>query len=266
MAKKSKENKIVFGTDVEDFTPPENLNSEKQIKNKKLFWFFTDERFLKISGVLFIITSVFLLFSFIGFFSSWQADQSIVRHISFSRLTEINPQVAKNFMGLLGAWFGYIFIYKGFGIAAIAVVPVLFALGVLLITSVQPIPILKTLKYSLFTGVWLSITLGFFTDNYNPVYAGAFGFFGSKYLVTVAGNLGTLIIITGYALIFLIAVFNIKIYPIKIKQTAPDKNDNTAVLNTDDNLQEIPDEALQPLNPDDFILKKLIRKLQMMKK
>jgi hypothetical protein len=64
MAKKIKENKILFG-DVNDFTEPDE-QKEKPTKNPtkgslKLFSFLNDERFLKSLGITMILFSLFLL-------------------------------------------------------------------------------------------------------------------------------------------------------------------------------------------------------------
>lgn len=266
MAKKAKENKVIFGTTVNDFVEPEKEDVKRPPKTKKQDgkWlaFLANERFIKSVGVVFILSAIFILLAGISFFLTWQSDQSLINNLSFGMLTQINPEISKNIMSIVGAWVSYVIIYKGFGVAALAVVPILFGIGTFLAVSVQPFPILKTLKYSFFGVIWFSLLLGFIMGNKYPVWAGNFGYFGSLYLITLFGKAGTLLLLLGYAVVFLIAAFNIKLYQPKIN-TIPsheiahnDDLSNKAIIpNT---LDEPVEEPLPALNPDDFTLKEIV--------
>jgi S-DNA-T family DNA segregation ATPase FtsK/SpoIIIE len=266
MAKKAKENKVIFGTTVNDFVEPEKEDVKKPPKNKKQDgkWlaFLANERFIKSVGVVFILSAIFILLAGISFFLTWQSDQSLINNLSFGMLTQINPEISKNIMSIIGAWVSYVIIYKGFGVAALAIVPILFGIGAFLAVSVQPFPIVKTLKYSFFGVIWFSLLLGFIIGNKYPVWAGNFGYFGSLYLITLFGKAGTLLLLLGYAVVFLIAAFNIKLYQPKIN-TIPsheiahnDDLSNKAIIpNT---LDEPVEEPLPALNPDDFTLKEIV--------
>jgi S-DNA-T family DNA segregation ATPase FtsK/SpoIIIE len=266
MAKKAKENKVIFGTTVNDFVEPEKEDVKKPPKNKKQDgkWlaFLANERFIKSVGVVFILSAIFILLAGISFFLTWQSDQSLINNLSFGMLTQINPEISKNIMSIIGAWVSYVIIYKGFGVAALAIVPILFGIGAFLAVSVQPFPIVKTLKYSFFGVIWFSLLLGFIIGNKYPVWAGNFGYFGSLYLITLFGKAGTLLLLLGYAVVFLIAAFNIKLYQPKINTipsheiTHNDDLYNKAIIpNT---LDEPVEEPLPALNPDDFTLKEIV--------
>lgn len=265
MAKKAKENKVIFGTTVNDFVEPEKEEVKKPAKAKKQDgkWlaFLANERFIKSTGVIFMLSAIFILIAGISFFLTWQSDQSLVSNLSFGMLTQINPEISKNIMSIIGAWVSYVIIYKGFGVAALAIVPILFSIGALLAVSVQPLPIVKTLKYSFFGVIWFSLLLGFIMGNAYPVWAGSFGYFGSLYLITLFGKAGTLLLLLGYAVVFLIAAFNIKLYQPNAKNT-PDNDkvneddlSNKAIIPSA--LDEPVEEPLPALNPDDFTLKEI---------
>ena len=170
MAKKIKENKILFG-DVNDFTEPEE-QKEKPTKNPnkgtlKLFSFLNDERFLKSLGITMILFSLFLLIAGLSFLLTWQADQSLVKTMTFGFFQLADEQAAQNALGVLGAWLGFVFFYKGFGIASFAFCLIFTSIGIYLLTKLQPIPIFKTLRYSFFAVIWLSLLLGFvFNQSY----------------------------------------------------------------------------------------------------
>ncbi|MBU3662460.1 MAG: DNA translocase FtsK, partial [Bacteroidetes bacterium] len=259
MAKKVKENKLIFG-EVEEF--PENDKEEKPKKSKekpaekgKYFSFLKDERFLKSTGLIFILFSLLLFISSISFFTTWQEDQSLVKSITFGMLEIEQPTLADNILGNLGAWLSYIFVYKGFGIASFAFVLLFFLVGVLLLTGLQPLPLAKTLRFSFFGGIWLSLVLGFIFNESYPVAAGAFGHFGFLYLQVLLGSLGTALLLTTYLLIFLVLAFNIKFYD-KLQQQTEEEDQNKNVLENLANVSNAEINAVEniPLNLDDFIL------------
>lgn len=260
MAKQAKENKLIFG-DIEEFpekdkaseTASKKKNSNPENESGKYFSFLKDERFIKSCGVFFIFFSVFLFISSLSFFATWENDQSLVRSISWGMLTEINPGIAENLLGTMGAWLSYLFIYKGFGIASFAFVLIFFLLGVLLLTNLQPISINKTLRYSFFGGIWISIFMGFILHEQMPILAGSFGYYSFLYLSGLIGYLGTGLALLAYLLIFLVAVFNIKFYAPKSVQPKEEKNiilsEPTSIIS------ETPIDEL-PVDLDDFVLTK----------
>lgn len=257
MAKKAKENKLIFG-DIQEF-PEKDETVEPKAKPKKnvpkdskkqYLKFLSDERFLKSAGIFFVFLSLFLFVSSLSFFSSWEDDQSLVRSISWGMLSETQPNIADNILGLLGAWLSYIFIYKGFGIASFAFVLIFFLLGVLLLTNLQPIPIAKTLRYSFFGGIWLSLTMAFLFHNAAPILAGSFGHFTYLYLKGLIGFAGLGFALTAYLLIFLIAVFNIQFYaPKPVLETT-----NENVINQQEGFVASSNLEDEPLDGNDFVL------------
>ena len=259
MAKKVKENKLIFG-EVEEF--PEKDQEEKPRKSKekpaekgKYFSFLKDERFLKSTGLIFILFSVLLFISSISFFTTWQEDQSLVKAISFGMLELEQPNLADNLLGNFGAWLSYVFVYKGFGIASFAFVLLFFLIGVLLLTGLQPLPLAKTLRFSFFGGIWLSLVLGFIFHASYPIAAGAFGHFGYLFLQVLLGSLGTALLLTTYLLIFLVLAFNIKFYG-KLQHQAVEEDQSKNVLENLSNESLIEENAIEniPLNLDDFVL------------
>lgn len=259
MAKKVKENKLIFG-EVEEF--PEKDQEEKPKKSKekpaekgKYFSFLKDERFLKSTGLIFILFSLLLFISSISFFTTWQEDQSLVKAISFGMLEIEQPNLADNLLGNFGAWLSYVFVYKGFGIASFAFVLLFFLVGVLLLTGLQPLPLTKTLRFSFFGGIWLSLVLGFIFHESYPVAAGSFGHFGFLYLQVLLGSLGTALLLTTYLLIFLVLAFNIKFYG-KIEKQIEKEDSNKNVVEGLSNESNSETNAIEniPLNLDDFVL------------
>lgn len=259
MAKKEKENKLIFGN-VEEF-PEKDTEKEKPAPKAspapkgRYFRFVADERFLKSMGILFIAFSLFLLLASVSFFATWESDQSLIRSLSWGMIKEVQPGLAENLLGLMGAWISYVFIYKGFGIASFAFVLIFFLIGVLLLTRLQPLPVIKTLRYSFFVGVWLSLALSFVFHASLPVLGGSFGHFTYLWLRGLIGAAGTGIFLLSYALIFFVAVFNIRFYAPKAKIEAPSAPavEKEEADDLHDNYESAPENI--PLSGDDFELR-----------
>lgn len=264
--RKTKQNTIsIIDKEPKDFEK-EEVQSDTSIKGSKQntdasktdfrsrFAFLKDERFLKTSGLVFLLLSVFMAFAFGSFIFSWQDDQNIVKGLNWGVFLESDPDAAQNILGKLGAWVAYIFLYKGFGLSSYAFVLIFALVGLKLLIDTTPLPILQTVRYSFFAVIWLSLTFGFiFTDSWQ-ILGGAFGHFGYLYLKTLVGTIGTGFILLFYFLVFLVVVFNIKFYtpkplvpPIEAAQE-PESSLNNSITLSDSEAES------QPLNPDDFVL------------
>ena len=256
--KKTKQNKISTVGDVQpDFEEKEILEEPQQPKSKGRFAFLQDERLHKILGLVFALGASFMLVAFTSFLFSWEKDQSLIGNLSWDMFNQIDTDAADNLLGKLGAWIAYVCMYKGFGIAAYSFVIIAIAIAIKLLTSFEPIKIVKTLKYSFFVIIWLSLSLGFvFTDNMQ-ILGGTFGHFGFLYLKGLLGTIGAGIGLIFYALVFLVAVYNISFYqPQPIVEKLPV---DISSAESEPVFPLVTDEAKAfeniPLNPDEFILK-----------
>lgn len=242
-------------TPVVDFEPEK---PEKKVPRPGKLAFLFDERLHKTTGLLLLLLSLYTLFAIASFLFTWDEDQSLVLNLNWRMFLQVDPNAAQNILGKTGAWVGYQFVYKGFGIASVLISLFLAALGIKLLTRTEPIPIGKTTRYSFFALIWLSLALGFIFHDQWQILGGAFGHFGFLYLKGIFGTLGTGLLLICFALIFLVSVFNIVFYRPNVEEP----------LQADDNLPEelkIPPvnlntvsaspEELVPLNPDDFQLK-----------
>ena len=221
--------------------------------------FLKDERFLKITGLVFLLTSVFMAFAFGSFIFSWQYDQNIAKGLGWNVFLQNDPDAAENILGKLGAWVAYIFMYKGFGIASFAFVLIFGLIGIELLTDTTPLPIGKTIRYSFFGVVWLSVTLGLIFTDVWQILGGAFGHFGYLYLKGLIGTSGAALGLIFYLLVFLVVVFNIKFYQPKpkVEATTPelvDKPENLGNIILNSAAIAAQEAEADQLNPDDFIL------------
>ncbi len=104
-----------------------------------------DERTWKIAGTVFLLVATFLFIAFISYFFTWQEDQDKIMTAGTFLLND-ELHVA-NLLGRLGAWISHLFIYKGFGIAALLFCTFFFVVGINLLTARRVFSIWRNLRY-----------------------------------------------------------------------------------------------------------------------
>ncbi len=184
---------------------------------------FNNGRVIKIVGLLFLIFSLYFLIAFTSYLFTWQDDQSYVSDPNggwstlFKSSEEIqkvgvNHMAVENWLGKLGALLSHQFIYKWFGIASFLFIGILFIIGYRMLFKVRIVSIAKTLSYSLFLLVFLSVAIGFlhsFTTDFPHYLEGEFGFWTNRLLTAQIGNFGVGGLLLFSALTFLILAYNI---------------------------------------------------------
>lgn len=240
---------------VQDFEKEPKQTSKKKASSgdtpKVRFW--NDERFLKISGLVLILCSLYTIIATTSFFFTWDKDQQLVRSLNWSMFAQTDPDAAHNALGKIGAWLSYMLVYRGVGIAAYGITVFTLAIGIRLLTQVELISISKSFRYGLLLVVWFPLVCGFVFQDVWQVLGGTYGHFGFQYLKGLLGNIGAALLLLTYALVSLVAIFNMKFYVPKPPQP---KVDPAHV--DDDYTPSLTDEEesfLEKLNPDDFVLK-----------
>ncbi|WEK18161.1 MAG: DNA translocase FtsK 4TM domain-containing protein [Candidatus Pedobacter colombiensis] len=183
---------------------------------------FQDGRLFKIIGLVFLILSLYFLIAFTSYLFTWQEDYSYVIDANggwsnlfktTEELQQVNiAPVVQNWLGKVGALLSHQFIYKWFGLASFLFVFVFFVIGYRLLFKVKIFSIEKTLGYSLFFLLFLSLTFGFghaFVSNTPHYVEGEFGYWTNKLLVAQIGIAGVGGLIAFLALTILIIAYNI---------------------------------------------------------
>ncbi|MBK7041359.1 MAG: DNA translocase FtsK 4TM domain-containing protein [Bacteroidetes bacterium] len=182
--------------------------SSKQ-SNLSILSFIKDGRFKKIVGLAFLLGCLFLLVSFFSYFYTWQTDQDKVFNAPnlWHFLTNNEIRVSNN-AGKLGAYIAHQLIYKGLGLASLLLIPLFGIWGLNLLLSHRIYSTLKTIFYTTVFSLLLSPILAYFFSKANFSYGGALGNTFIERLNLMAGELGTLFIIIGLLLMFVILFFN----------------------------------------------------------
>ena len=182
-----------------------------------------DGRAIKIFGLFFIIVSLYFLIAFTSYVFTWQDDQSYVIDANggWSNLFKTGEElrdvgviapVVQNWLGKFGALLSHQFIYEWFGIASFLFIFVFFILGYRLLFKVRILSISKTLGYSFFFLIFLSVTFGFghaFWSDAPHFIEGEFGFWSNKMLTAQIGTAGVAGLLIFVSVTLLIIAYNI---------------------------------------------------------
>jgi S-DNA-T family DNA segregation ATPase FtsK/SpoIIIE len=183
---------------------------------------FQDERIFKIAGLFFLILAIYFLVAFTSYLFTWQEDYSYVIDANggwgnlFKTIEELQqhniPIVVQNWLGKFGALLAHQFIYEWFGVSSFLFVFVFFIIGYRLLFKVKILALQKTLGYSLFFLLFLSLTFGFLHSFMldSPHYLeGEIGYWTNKLLVAQIGSTGVGGLIAFLGLTILIIAYNI---------------------------------------------------------
>ncbi len=186
-----------------------------------------DARFIKISGLLLVLVSLYLFIAFFSYLFTWKEDQSVVSNASFNIIFDAANHKVENWLGIIGAMVSHLFMYRGFGLASFLFVLASFLIGYRLLLKVSLLKISRTLAYSTFFLVFVSITTAFIisfvqTDWY--FLSGAYGIQMNYWLNNVIGKAGTAGLIAFSGLSVLVIAYNIEFKAPKINLKTDDKD------------------------------------------
>ncbi len=213
------------------FKKPEKEKKPKGSKSKFKFnlSFFQDPRFVLAVGFFLIILGLYLFTSFLSYLFTGKADQSVVEALWNSDLIESGKE-AENWLGLYGAVTSHYIIFRWLGISAFFIPPLLFFLGFKLVFKRELISLFSAFIFSLFSGLWLSLLLGYITHSLAGVNEVSFLSGGLGYeLARISDGLfgwGTFLILVLSLFIFIIYYFNVTaIHAFQVKDPKPMGND-----------------------------------------
>ena len=195
---------------------------------------FQNGRFIKITGLFFVILSLYFLIAFTSYLFTWEDDYSYVidanggwgnlfKSVEELESANISP-VVQNWLGKFGALLAHQFIYEWFGVASFLFAFVFFVIGYRLLFKVKIFPLEKTLGYSLYFLLFISLTLGFAHSLFSEAphfVEGSFGFWTNRLLVAQVGRAGVGGLIAFLGLTILIIAYNID-FKIPARQRTPE--------------------------------------------
>ncbi|MCX6292224.1 MAG: DNA translocase FtsK 4TM domain-containing protein [Bacteroidetes bacterium] len=172
--------------------------------------FLADERTHKISGLVLLLLSFFMLVAFTSNLFTWKTDQAVAGADSPWQLLLKNDLQVENWLGKLGAIVSLQFINHWFGICAYIFPFLFFLTGMKILFEVTLLPFGKTIRYSFFGLIWVSTFLGYiFHSSSLVVLAGGYGYQLSQSLTNLLGFIGSGALLVFTFVGFLVVAFNI---------------------------------------------------------
>jgi len=158
-----------------------------------------------IVGVVLVLLSIYIIISFISFFSTGKADQSLVLDLRPGEILNSN-RAFQNSCGSFGAFVSYFFISRCFGFSAF-IVPVFMGMAGLKMIKAYNFNLLKCFMCMTVVMLWVSVMSAKILTPimgsmvFNP--GGDHGLYCSRWIENVVGAPGLMAILTLTALIFL---------------------------------------------------------------
>ena len=174
---------------------------------------FTDQRSTLTLGVLLMGLAIGLLVAFTSYLLNGSADQSVVGSAFSAPLVE-SASETRNWVGLVGAYIAHAFVFRWFGIGALALPFIVFLAGYKLTFGVELLPLSRATTALLFTAVWLSLFLGYIVLVTNSaatasVWCGGIGYETNVTLYSLFGW-GNLAFIAFLLFFFVVYFFNVR--------------------------------------------------------
>ncbi|RFP66488.1 hypothetical protein D0N36_03835 [Hymenobacter lapidiphilus] len=184
-----------------------------------IFDFLRDRRFQLFLGFFLLFSSIYLTIAFVSFLFTGHADQSVTESVGRTALRDAGQETG-NWLGVVGALLAEWLIQDGFGVAAFALIPIVFFLGYKTVFRRGAVSFSYVLALCLFTTLWLSVLLGYVvlslqSPGIDPVLAhsldflcGGVGYETAFWLDSLIGW-GTVLLLAFLLISFVVFFFNI---------------------------------------------------------
>ncbi len=163
---------------------------------KKISFSLSKQQKIILGSFLFLL-GLALLFSFVSYFFTWQADQSEI-----GNLAEREMQ-AKNWLNKFGANVAHFFIYDGFGISAFIFAFLVTLTGIYYFFDYAKKQLAKFWFWGLLLMLWISIFFGFFGEETN-LFSGIIGYETNDLIQDYLGLVGAMLVMIFILIVYLV--------------------------------------------------------------
>ena len=153
-----------------------------------------------ILGLFLVGLSFYLIFAFVSFFFSWQADQSMWDNLA------ARDQQAQNVVSKIGAYTAQLFVYKGFGIGSFILVWLIFLTGIKFLLNIK-LPLINRWYWGTLLMVFVATFFGF-VQGRATVLAGISGYELNHWLQDYIGKIGTFLLLLFFGLTYAVVKWN----------------------------------------------------------
>lgn len=209
------------------FRKPEKEKKGKS-SSKFKFTFYKDPRLKLALGFFLMIVGLYLFLAMLSYLFTWRADESVVQAVRETTVGESVHEI-ENWLGLYGAVISHYMIFRWFGIAAFFIPPVLFFVGFKIVFNRELLRLFSFTIFSVFSGLWLSLLLGYMTMVSEGPSEWSFLGGGLGYNMALLSNglfgWGTILILILSLFIFIVFYFNVTSIPLFVHDPKPMGND-----------------------------------------
>lgn len=163
---------------------------------KKISFTLSKQQKILLGSFLFLL-GLALLFSFVSYFFTWQADQSEIGLIAERELQ------TKNWLNKFGANVAHFFIYDGFGISAFILATLVTLTGVYYFFDYSKKPLAKFWFWGLLLMLWISVFFGFFGEQ-TTLFSGIIGFETNDLMQDYLGLVGAMLVMIFILIVYLV--------------------------------------------------------------
>ncbi len=171
-------------------------NKVPRSPRKKLSFTLSKQQKILLGSFLFLL-GLSLIFSFVSYFFTWQADQSVVGNLDNRDLQ------TENWLNKFGANVAHFFIYDGFGIAAFIIASLITLTGVYYFFDYAKGKLKQFWFWGLLVMLWLSVFFGFFGAK-GTNFSGVVGYELNDLMQDYLGLVGAIFIMTFLLIVYLV--------------------------------------------------------------
>ena len=170
------------------------IDNENVTKWQRFKAFFQNGRLRFVTGLIMMLTGIYLLISFLSFFlSAGMSDQNRITNYSMIENAQVPDQI-RNAGAAIGASLSDFFIASGVGVAAFIIVVWFLTLGMRLLLKGKKAHFFQYTFVCLFSILTFSMLVGAATYFMKPItffpLGGYFGFYANKWLLGLVGLYG----------------------------------------------------------------------------
>tara|TARA_B100000949_G_scaffold111201_1_gene98512 strand:+ start:1835 stop:4198 length:2364 start_codon:yes stop_codon:yes gene_type:complete len=170
--------------------------STTKTPRKKISFSLSKQQKILLGSFLFLL-GLALLFSFVSYFFTWQADQSEIGILSERELQ------TKNWLNKFGANVAHFFIYDGFGISAFIFGFLVTLTGVYYFFDYAKKQLAKFWFWGLVLMLWISVFFGFFGEK-TTLFSGIIGFETNDLMQDYLGLVGAMLVMVFILIVYLV--------------------------------------------------------------
>lgn len=176
-------------------------------------------------GIFFLLSGVYICFSIISYCFTWKIDQSNLWRNGTSGFVfpDYKTPVA-NWGGRMGAALGDLLVFKGAGIASLAIGIAVAGLGLILIYGRKILPLLRYLRWLSTALILIAPVLSYILPNSEFRLGGTLGKNIIEYLNGLIGSLGTGMLLLATVSFFVFVIFALDIRPFLNRMSQRAKN------------------------------------------